>query len=74
VALPPDIQCRHGADDEDAGTRGVGDERGGAAGRLPAVVFNHSHGGGYTIGKKELVEGRSYLQPTPYAMELTDWS
>jgi pimeloyl-ACP methyl ester carboxylesterase len=44
----------------------------GATGRLPAVLFNHSHGGGYTIGKKEFVEGRSYLQPKPYAKELTD--
>jgi acetyl esterase/lipase len=43
-----------------------------AAGRRPAVVFNHSHGGGYTIGKTEFVEGRSYLQPVPYAKELTD--
>lgn len=42
-----------------------------ARGRLPAVLFNHSHGGGYDIGKKELVEGRSYLQPVPYAKELT---
>ena len=39
---------------------------------LPAVLFNHSHGGGYTIGKKEFVEGRSYLQPEPYAKALTD--
>ena len=41
-------------------------------GRAPAVVFNHSHGGGYTIGKKEFVDGRSYLQPMPYAKALTD--
>jgi len=41
-------------------------------GRAPAVLFNHSHGGGYTIGKKEFVEGRSYLQPLPYAKALTD--
>jgi len=41
-------------------------------GRAPAVLFNHSHGGGYAIGKKEFVEGRSYLQPTPYAKALTD--
>jgi hypothetical protein len=41
-------------------------------GPAPAVVFNHSHGGGYEIGKTELVEGRSYLQPTPYAKALTD--
>ena len=41
-------------------------------GRAPAVVFNHSHGGGYTIGKKEFLEGRTYLQPAPYAKALTD--
>ena len=43
----------------------------GATGRLPGVVFNHSHGGGYKIGKTEFIEGRSYLQPVPYARELT---
>jgi dienelactone hydrolase len=36
------------------------------------VVFDHSHGGGYDIGKKEFVEGRSYMQPVPYAKALTD--
>jgi pimeloyl-ACP methyl ester carboxylesterase len=41
------------------------------SGRVPAVLFDHSHGGGYTIGKKEFVEGRSYMQPTPYAKALT---
>jgi acetyl esterase/lipase len=41
------------------------------AGRAPAVLFNHSHGGNYQIGKSELVDGRSYLQPVPYAKELT---
>jgi len=40
--------------------------------RVPAIVFDHSHGGGYDIGKKEFVEGRSYMQPTPYAKALTD--
>ncbi len=44
----------------------------GDAGRRPAVLFNHSHGGGYTIGKTEFVEGRPYLQPVPYAKALTD--
>lgn len=43
----------------------------GAKGRLPAVVFDHSHGGGYTIGRKEFVDGRPYLQPEPYAKVLT---
>lgn len=44
----------------------------GAVRPAPAVVFDHSHGGGYDIGKKEFVEGRSYMQPTPYAKALTD--
>lgn len=44
----------------------------GATGRRPAILFNHSHGGGYTIGKTEFIEGRPYLQPTPYARALTD--
>ena len=43
-----------------------------AGGRRPAIVFNHSHGGGYKIGKQEFVDGRSYLQPVPYAKALTD--
>ena len=43
-----------------------------ASGRVPAVLFNHSHGGGYKIGKQEFIEGRSYLQPVPYAKVLTD--
>jgi len=43
-----------------------------AGARVPAVLFDHSHGGGYKIGKQEFIEGRSYLQPKPYAKELTD--
>ena len=43
-----------------------------ASGRVPAVLFNHSHGGGYKIGKQEFIDGRSYLQPVPYAKALTD--
>ena len=42
------------------------------SGPAPAILFNHSHGGGYDIGKRELADGRSYLQPTPYAKALTD--
>ena len=41
-------------------------------GRAPGVVFNHSHGGLYAIGKTELIEQREYLQPVPYAKVLTD--
>ncbi|BCS31659.1 putative hydrolase YtaP [Luteitalea sp. TBR-22] len=44
----------------------------GLTGKAPGVVFCHSHGGGYKIGKQEFIEGRSYLQPTPYAKALTD--
>lgn len=33
----------------------------------PAVLYNHSHGGGYHIGKRELLEGREYLADPPYA-------
>jgi hypothetical protein len=41
------------------------------SGRAPAVLYNHSHGGGYDVGKREFLEGRSYLQPEPYAKALT---
>jgi dienelactone hydrolase len=43
-----------------------------ATGKLPTVLFNHSHGGDYTIGKEEFVAGRKYLQDPPYAKQLTD--
>jgi cephalosporin-C deacetylase-like acetyl esterase len=39
---------------------------------VPAVLYNHSHGGGYTIGKDEFLEGREYLQNPPYAEVLAD--
>ena len=42
------------------------------SGRAPGIVFNHSHGGGYKIGKQEFLEGRTYLHPVPYAKALTD--
>ena len=29
--------------------------------RLPAILYGHSHGGGYGIGAAELLEGREYL-------------
>ena len=43
----------------------------GNAGRLPTVLFNHSHGGGYSIGKTEFIEGREYMSKPPYAEFLT---
>jgi dienelactone hydrolase len=39
--------------------------------RRPAVLFNHSHGGAYHLGKRELLDGNVYLQPEPYARALT---
>ena len=43
----------------------------GAAGKLPTVLFNHSHGGGYQIGKAEFIDGREYMGKPPYAEFLT---
>lgn len=33
----------------------------GAAGRLPAILYGHSHGGLFSMGARELLEGREYL-------------
>lgn len=38
-----------------------------ASGKMPAVLFNHSHGGGYKIGKEEFINGREYMFHPPYA-------
>lgn len=40
-------------------------------GRVPVVIYNHSHGDAYDIGKKELLAPRSYLQPQSYGEALT---
>jgi len=40
-------------------------------GRLPAILYNHAHGGDYLLGKDELLNGRGALQQPPYAEELT---
>jgi dienelactone hydrolase len=41
------------------------------SGKLPVVLFNHSHGGNYHIGKTELIQSSDYLQKTSYAKQLT---
>ncbi|MGH2560180.1 MAG: dienelactone hydrolase family protein, partial [Thermomicrobiales bacterium] len=41
------------------------------SGPWPTVLYNHAHGGDYALGKEELLQGRSALQPPPYAEELT---
>ena len=38
--------------------------------KLPALLYNHAHGGNYDIGKEELLSGRDCLQTPPYAAEL----
>jgi dienelactone hydrolase len=42
-----------------------------ASGRLPVILFNHSHGGNYEIGKSELLDGREYMTRPSHAHELT---
>jgi dienelactone hydrolase len=40
-------------------------------GELPVVLFNHSHGGNYHVGKTELIQSSDYLQKPAFAEELT---
>jgi dienelactone hydrolase len=42
----------------------------GAEGKLPLVIYNHSHGGYYKVGKDEVLQGAPYLQQPPYAEAL----
>jgi acetyl esterase/lipase len=42
------------------------------AGRIPAVLYNHAHGGRWDMGKEEFIAGRDALQAPPYAKLLTD--
>lgn len=39
--------------------------------KKPVVVFNHSHGGMYAMGKNELLSPAPYMYHMPYAQELT---
>ncbi len=43
-----------------------------ASGRAPVVVYNHSHGGNYAVGKEELLRPAAYFQPVPYADALAE--
>lgn len=42
-----------------------------AEGKMPVVLFNHSHGGNYHVGKTELIQSSEYLQKPSYAQQLT---
>lgn len=37
----------------------------------PTVLYNHAHGGEYSIGKSELIEGRDFMTHPSYADDLT---
>jgi len=41
----------------------------GASGKLPVILFSHSHGGNYALGKDELLLGNTYLPEPAYAKE-----
>jgi len=40
------------------------------SGKFPTILYNHSHGGDYMLGKNELIRGNAYIQQPPYAEEL----
>jgi dienelactone hydrolase len=44
----------------------------GATRRLPAILFNHWHGGQYDVGKEGLLLGNRRVTLRPYAEELTE--
>lgn len=43
----------------------------GVGGKLPVVLFNHSHGGNYHVGKDELINGAGYLKKPSFAEAFT---
>jgi len=44
-----------------------------ARGRLPAILYNHSHGGAYDVGKEELLAGQSYIKPYAQVLAENGW-
>jgi dienelactone hydrolase len=51
------LRLRIGADE----VRGILTRPAVAKGKLPAILYGHSHGGGYAVGARELLDGREYL-------------
>ncbi len=41
-----------------------------SSGKIPAILFNHSHFGQYHVGKNEFLYGREEMQRPPYALTL----
>jgi hypothetical protein len=40
--------------------------------QAPVILYNHAHGGGYEMGKNEVLNGRSALHNPPYGEALTE--
>jgi len=40
-------------------------------GPMPAILFSHSHGGKFHLGKDELISGNTYMPELPYAEAFT---
>jgi hypothetical protein len=40
--------------------------------QTPVILYNHAHGGGYEMGKNEVLNGRSALHNPPYGQVLTE--
>ena len=38
-----------------------------SSGPMPAMLYNHAHGGDYVLGKDEFIDGRNAIQDPPYA-------
>lgn len=43
-----------------------------ASGRTPVILFDHSHGGNYHVGKDEVLNSAAYMYKKSYAEELTE--
>ncbi|GAB3165417.1 dienelactone hydrolase family protein [Telluribacter humicola] len=41
-----------------------------STGKVPVILFNHSHFGQYEVGKNEFIKGRKEMQSPPYALAL----
>jgi dienelactone hydrolase len=39
---------------------------------LPVVIYNHSHGGNFELGKEELLTSSTYLQSPPFVEAITE--